>query len=52
LSTGRNDVEPVAISDETSLGKIYDFAVDSEPEIDLDLLLQACPFGRRAIDRG
>lgn len=46
LSTGRTHVQSVEISADTPVGKIYDFVTDSYPAIDLDLLLQACPFGR------
>lgn len=51
LSTGRNDVKSVEISPDTSLGKLYDFAVNPHPEIDLDLLLRACPFAIDGVGR-
>jgi pyruvyltransferase len=44
LSTGRAKVECLEISDETSVDNLLDFVTDSNPEIDLDKLLQACPF--------
>lgn len=51
LSTGRHDVESVELSSDTSLGRLYDFAVDPHPEIDLDLLFRACPFAIDALGR-
>jgi len=44
LSTGRSRVEPLEISAETSLNAVYDFAIESRPDLDLDLLYQVCPF--------
>jgi pyruvyltransferase len=44
LSTGRKNVECLDISSDTSARRIYDFVTDSDPKIDLDVLLQACPF--------
>jgi pyruvyltransferase len=51
LSTGREDVECLEISSGTSVRRIYDFVTDSDPEIDLDLLLQTCPFGMNGVAR-
>lgn len=51
LSTGRSGVESVEIGRDTSLADVYDFAVDSRPEIDLDLLVRACPFAIDAVER-
>lgn len=50
LSTGRKDVESVVISADTPVRMVYDFAVDSKPEIDLDLLLRVCPFRKHATE--
>jgi pyruvyltransferase len=44
LSTGRENVKCLEISHDTSVSKIYDFGVDADSQIDLDLLLGACPF--------
>jgi pyruvyltransferase len=51
LSTGRKNVECLEISEDTSFRKLYDFVTDSGPEIDLDLLLQACPFRTDTVAR-
>ena len=44
LSTGRHDVESVELSSDVSLARVYDYAVNPHREIDLDLLMAACPF--------
>lgn len=46
LSTRRGNVECLEISDATSVQMIYDFVRDPGPQVELDLLLQACPFGK------
>jgi len=46
MSTGRHDVRPLQPSEQTSIREICDSAIDSKPAIDLDLLLQVCPFAR------
>lgn len=44
LSTGRKNVKCLEISDDTSVRRLFDFVTESDPEIDLDRLFQACPF--------
>jgi pyruvyltransferase len=51
LSTARENVECLEISTGTPVRRIYDFVTDSDPEIDLDLLLQSCPFGINGVAR-
>ena len=51
LSTGRGNVECLEVSTGTPVRRIYDFVTDSDAEIDLDLLLQTCPFGTSGVAR-
>jgi pyruvyltransferase len=51
LSTGRENVECLEISTDASVQRVYDFVIESDPEIDLDLLLRACPFGMNGVAR-
>ena len=44
LSVGREDKEPLVVSSETKLDDILDRFYDYRIHIDLDKLLQACPF--------
>lgn len=46
LSTGRQGVRPLEVEPHMPLERIYDAAITSPSEIDLDSLFQACPFRR------